>query len=373
MKKLKKFFTLPLALLVCGCNGGNHVADAHPDGKEEEHHIENEIVINKDHVDGLGIRTAKVAPSQFREVIAVSGEIAPAQGSMKSAVAKSAGIVTFAGSINEGVAVGKGAQICRISADGIVGGDSNMSAKIAYEAAEAEYERLKPLYENKIVTATEFNAAKEKYELAKNAYAGGDGYTTVDSPLSGVVTQLLVENGSYVEAGTAVATVSESRKLTLHAYLPKKLFGKFSSIKSANFKLPYSDSVYSLEDMQSRKLTSGNVATPGGYIDIAFDFDNAGGILPGTYAEVYLLGQEKENALVLPLSSLTEEMGYFYVYVEHEKGCYEKRRVDVGGSDGKNIEIVSGIKPGESVVTEGAVVVKIAANSSAVPEGHHHH
>ena len=212
-----------------------------------------------------------------------------------------------------------------------------------------------------------------RQDVTENAYLGGKGCTVAASPLGGVVTQLLVANGSYVDAGTAVAVVSENRRLTLRAYLPKKYYGKLPYIETANFRLPYSDEIYSIEEMRGRKITSDNAATPGGYVDVAFDFDNAGGIVPGTFAEVYLLGAERANALVLPEAAVTEEMGYFYVYVEHEKGCYEKRRVGIGGSDGKSVEIISGLKAGESVVTEGAVLVKIAANSTAVPEGHHHH
>ena len=42
-------------------------------------------------------------------------------------------------------------------------------------------------------------------------------------------------------------------------------------------------------------------------------------------------------------------------------------------TDGKRIEITSGLAKGEEVVTEGAVYVKLAGNSGVVPEGHHHH
>ena len=370
MKKRDKFLIVLLSALLWSCGNGGEAVEEH---KEEAAHHENEIVIDKHHVDELGIKTSKIALSVFREVINVSGEVAPAQGAMKSVVAKSSGIVTFSNNITEGTAVGKGASVCTVNSDGILGGDPNKSAKIAYESAKAEYERIKPLYESKIVTASEYKVAKEAYELAENAYLGGKGCTVAASPLGGVVTQLLVANGSYVDAGTAVAVVSENRRLTLRAYLPKKYYGKLPYIETAHFRLPYSDEIYSIEEMRGRKITSDNAATPGGYVDVAFDFDNAGGIVPGTFAEVYLLGAERANALVLPEAAVTEEMGYFYVYVEHEKGCYEKRRVGIGGSDGKSVEIISGLKAGESVVTEGAVLVKIAANSTAVPEGHHHH
>lgn len=373
MKKRDKFLVALLSSLLFGCGNNAGVTEGGEESASKEAHHEDEIVIDKHQVDELGIKSSKIALSVFSEVINVSGEILPAQGETKSVVAKSSGMVNFSKNAVEGAAVGKGSQICSINADGMLGGNPNVSAKITYETAKSEFERIKPLYEKKIVTASEYKAAKEAYELAENAYMGGGSSTVAVSPLSGVVTQLTVANGSYVEAGATVAIVSENRRLTMRAYLPKKYYGKIASIRTANFKLPYSDKVYSVGEMGGRKVTSDNVVAQGGYIDMAFEFNNPGGIVPGSYAEIYLLGAERKDAVVVPLSSVTEEMGYFYVYIELEKGCYEKRRIEIGGNDGSRVEVLSGLKPGETVVTEGAILVKIAANSTAVPEGHHHH
>ena len=47
--------------------------------------------------------------------------------------------------------------------------------------------------------------------------------------------------------------------------------------------------------------------------------------------------------------------------------------VKTGMSNGINIEILSGIDPGMEIVTKGAVIVKLAANSGAVPGHSHEH
>ena len=49
-----------------------------------------------------------------------------------------------------------------------------------------------------------------------------------------------------------------------------------------------------------------------------------------------------------------------------------KREVKIGQTDGVRTEILSGLKAGECIVTEGAYQVKLAASSSAIPEGHNH-
>ena len=68
-----------------------------------------------------------------------------------------------------------------------------------------------------------------------------------------------------------------------------------------------------------------------------------------------------------------EEQGKYAVFVRESKEHFEKRPVAIGRTDGKRIEITSGLAKGEEVVTEGAVYVKLAGNSGVVPEGHHHH
>ena len=49
-----------------------------------------------------------------------------------------------------------------------------------------------------------------------------------------------------------------------------------------------------------------------------------------------------------------------------------KRPLTVGQRDGLRAEILSGIEPGEVIVTEGTTTVRLAESGSAIPEGHTH-
>ena len=49
-----------------------------------------------------------------------------------------------------------------------------------------------------------------------------------------------------------------------------------------------------------------------------------------------------------------------------------KREIVVGASNGEKVRVLSGLKPGDKIVIKGAYQVKLAANSSVVPEGHDH-
>ena len=58
--------------------------------------------------------------------------------------------------------------------------------------------------------------------------------------------------------------------------------------------------------------------------------------------------------------------------VKLDEECYEKRLVTIGNSNGDEIEILSGLTRKDEVVTKGAIIVKLAESSGAVPEGHSH-
>ena len=97
-----------------------------------------------------------------------------------------------------------------------------------------------------------------------------------------------------------------------------------------------------------------------------------GGIANGAFAEVYLIGASRQDVITVPVAAVTEQQGNHYVYVKLDHECYERRLVKLGGNDGRNVEIISGINGGDNVVVGGATVVKLAESSGAVPEGHSH-
>ena len=53
--------------------------------------------------------------------------------------------------------------------------------------------------------------------------------------------------------------------------------------------------------------------------------------------------------------------------------CYAKREVRTGAGNGERIEITGGLKPEENVVTKGAIHVKLASASNAIPAHTHSH
>lgn len=354
-------------------DGHDHSAET----KEEAH--ADEIVFTKSQANAVDLKMELVAPATFRNVIKTSGQIQAPQGDEQTIVATSNGIVTFANtSISDGTPVRAGETIVVLSAKNLQEGDPTLKAKIAFETAEKEYKRAEGLVADKIISAKEFEQTRLRYETAKAAYQGQASNITasgirVTSPINGYIKNRLVNQGEYVSVGQPIATVAQNRRLQLRAEVSENYFKHLKSVNSANFKTAYDKTAYKMSDLNGKLLSYGKASSSTSfYIPVTFEFDNIGDIIPGAFAEVYLLAQPKENVLSVPVSALTEEQGLNFVYIQIEDEAFKKQEVTVGQNNGIRAEIVKGLKSGDKVVTNGVTQVKLAASSSAIPDGHNH-
>ena len=361
----------------------NHDAHAH-EGHDHSHGHDHgvnpdEIMLAPEKAKAAGVASEVIQPKTFRQVIKTSGEVQAAQGAESVVVANVAGVVSFQRAVTEGMQVGKGATIMTISASKLQDGDPAERARIAYETAKADYDRASRLVESQIVSQKEFNAIKEKFEnarlayeaLAKNQTKGG---VAVAAPIGGYIKNLLVKEGDYVAVGQPLATVTQNNRLFLRADVSERYYKYLNGISSANFKTPYDNQVYELEALNGKLLSVGKAAGSGSYyVPVTFSFDNKGEIIPGSFVEIFLLSQQQENALVLPVEALTEEQGLYFVYLQNCEESYKKQEVKIGASNGVEVQILDGIHPGDKVVVKGAYHVKLASAGNALPAHSHEH
>ena len=368
--------------------GHNHEAEAHNHDAHAGHdhdHVHahgvnpDEIMLAPAKAKAAGVVSEVIQPKPFRQIIKASGEVQAAQGNESIVVANVSGIVSFQRSVTEGMQVGKGASLMSISASKLQDGDPAERARIAYEAAKADFERASRLVESQIVSQKEFVAIKEKYENAKLAYEALAKNQTkhgvsVTSPMGGYIKNLLVKEGDYVSVGQPLATVTQNNRLFLRADVSERYYKYLNGITSANFKTPYDNQVYELEALNGKLLSYGKSAGAGSfYVPVTFSFDNKGDIIPGSFVEIFLLSKQMEDAIVLPVEALTEEQGLYFIYIQNCEESYKKQEVKLGASNGKEVQILSGVHPGDKVVVKGAYHVKLASASNALPAHSHEH
>lgn len=359
-----------------------HGEDEHNHEHEEagESHAAGEIVFKKTNAEAIGLQTEEMTPAAFSEVLKTSGQIQAAQGSESVVVATVPGVVTLGTTrLMDGTAVQKGQTILFLASRTLSDGDVALRLKNAYETARKEYERMKGLVADKIVSEKDFEQARLAYENAKVAYEAVNGKhssngVAVTATMSGFLKNILVKEGDYVAVGQPLATISQNNRLVLRADVSEKYYAHIPMMRSAYFKTPYDDQVYKLDELNGRFLSYGkSSANNSFYIPVLFEFDNKGAIIPGSFVEVYLLGNPMDSVLSVPHSALVEEQGLFFVYIRLDEECYKKQEVSLGADNGERVQILSGLKAGDLVVTKGAYQIKLASASNAIPAHSHSH
>lgn len=344
-----------LAIIGCSHNHGHEAEEAH--GHDHDH--EGLIELSDSQAARFGVKVDTIVPAPFATVIRAVGVIERSASDAASAVAPTAGIVRLR--VGKGSSVSRGQIIATVNPSGVSGGDQNRAARAAVEAAQREVDRLTPLYNDRLVTASTYNAALAELEQARAACSGGS--TTVVAPISGIITAIDAVDGSYVSAGQPVASVSADSRLTLHAEVPAERYAELAAVKDARI------GSFTLSEHGGKKS---GVSAENGYGCVFFTFSGDGLIAPGFGGEVYLLGEERPEVISVPLDAVIEQQGEYFVFTRHSPGHYEKHAVKLGASDGRRVEITEGLTPGEPVVTAAATTVRLAEASSAVPEGHSH-
>lgn len=367
-------------------DGHVHTHDGHDYAHEGTHDHAHEgghageIVITPEQAKAAGIVSEVIRPKAFRQVIAVSGEILPAQGEEQTVVANVAGIVDFNRPLVDGVQIGKGSALLTISSHNMADGNPVERARIAYEAARQEYERASKLVESKIVSEKEFVRIREAYDNARLTYEAlkadrpNNEGVKVEAPTAGYLKNCLVKPGDYVSVGQPLLTITRDNRLYLRADVPERHYAALSRIGSANFRTSYNDKVYTLDELNGRLLSYGRTAGEQSfYMPMTFEMDGREELIPGSYVEVWLLSDEMPDVLTLPHSALTEEQGVYFAYVQLDDECYERREVRLGADNGREVQLLHGIHAGERVVMQGAYHVRLASVSKAIPGHSHEH
>ncbi|MEI6680091.1 MAG: efflux RND transporter periplasmic adaptor subunit [Mariniphaga sp.] len=353
------------------------------EASQKEEHKSNEIPYFKEQAWKVEFANMAVTRQSFNEIIKTTGEILPAQGDEIVVSANTNGIVTFVGNkVVVGNSVRSGELLFAISGKNLTEGNTETrynQVKVAYEKAKADYDRAKELVKDNIVSQKDFQETQARYEtelanfnnLSHNYQAGGQ---KVVSPISGFVKNVLVTQGQYVTIGQPIASVSQNKRLVLKADVSQKYFSKLPTIVSANFKTAYDNKTYNIESLNGHLLSYGKSNDSGtSFIPVTFSFDNKGEVVPGSLVEVFLKLQLFDGAIVIPVSALIEEQGTFYAYVQTAGESFVKRELKLGGTDGINVQVLSGLAEGERVVTKGGYQIKLSSASGTIPAHGHAH
>jgi len=213
-------------------------------------------------------------------------------------------------------------------------------------------------YDSYVATAAATDATTGADQAAIEAATLNLQFTRIAAPISGRAGSLTVHPGDLVRANdaTPMVTINQMAPINVSFAVPGKLLDDIRRYQAA-------------APLHVAALTSGaNGAEPRGnvtFIDNAVDpatgtiklkarFDNAKRELwPGEFVSVKLQLTTEPHAVVAPVAAVQTSQNGQYVYVVKEDGTVEMRPVSVERTSGSEAVIASGLRAGETVVTDG--------------------
>ena len=203
--------------------------------------------------------------------------------------------------------------------------------------------------------------------------AGGDpSLLVLRSPIAGTVIQREAARGQLAEPSRTLFRVADLSRLwlTVHAFERDAI--RVVAGATARVTFPA---------LPGRELT-GTIAAIGRQVDVTsrtipvrIEIANEGGVLrPGMSATARLpVGGARGTIIAVPAAALQRMEEGWCVFLPKEPGLFEMRQVGRGRDLGGEVEIVSGLRPGETVVLEGAFLLKAEAEKSRGGGDHHDH
>ncbi len=185
-------------------------------------------------------------------------------------------------------------------------------------------------------------------------------YCHVTAPVSGRVGLRAVDVGNYVTAGDANGLVSltQIQPITVIFTLPEDNVAQVAARLKAGASIP----VDAFDRGQAKKLASGTLAAIDNQVDpttgtfrLRAQFANADEALyPNQFVNVRMLVDVDRGAIVIPTSGVERGQPGTYVYVVGPDQTVVSRVIKLGTTEGERVAVISGLKAGESVVTDGA-------------------
>lgn len=226
-------------------------------------------------------------------------------------------------------------------------------AKAAYDLAANSYNNMKTLYLEGAISKSDFDAAEVQYISARESYnaaAEAYSYYNVTSPIDGYVTSLSVAVGDIAgqQMAASVANTDELKiETTVSEYIAGyiKIGDEVDVYVSTLGDTPYKGTVTAF----SPAPALGTLTYP---ITITLD-NESGDLMSGMFAEVKFTAEEADDTICIPSDAVIMKNGKSVAVIIDEDLIPSFREVETGIDNGEFVEILSGIKEGETVVISG--------------------
>ena len=236
----------------------------------------------------------------------------------------------------------------------------SIEAEAAYEKALLSSENAGSQYnvdvsgaDNEVKTAQETLADAQEALEEFDACIGEDGVLYAE--YAGTVMAMNYEAGDTIASDTSIATFANADEVTISVSVSEEDIADIAVGDVVNIELTaYENVIYAGEVLGIDTSASSGSSTISYEVTVAFTGDISG-IFTDMTGNVTFIEKQVEDVLYVSNKAIVCEGTTSYVKVKDADGTIRKTPVETGFSDGVNVEIISGVSEGETVLIESQV------------------
>lgn len=261
------------------------------------------------------------------------------------------------------------------------------TARVRLEQAKREADRMQRLFDGKAASQKQLQSSQSERDSAQVSYDSAikkrdslnsarpvktqpinintnfgntqnipNGFT-VSAPFGGYVTKVNKSIGEQVSPGDAIVEISNLDTVYVEAPIFERDLNTLGTSRTATFTV----SAYPEREFKGTVLDFGSIIDEQTRAaNVIFQVENAGRALRlGMQANIRLDGEQTVKAMMIPKEAVLEAEGKKLVYVLLSGEEFERREVTLGDEYGEKVAILSGLKDGERVVTQGAYQIRL--------------
>lgn len=288
-----------------------------------------------------------VKPQHLDDLVQVSGTLLPQEETVL--MPEISGRITML-NIQEGSFVQKGTLLVKMFDADLQAQASKIRAQLA--TARQTTQRLKDLYAVNGISQQEYDLAQTEVatlEAEAALVAAQISKTEIRAPFSGVLGLRKVSEGAYVTAGTPIAVLREENNLKLDFNVPENYAASVQRSQNVYFTVANDTTIYSATVIATEQQV--NQASLNLQVRAQVN-QQSKKLIPGSSANVRMQLGTSDSALVIPAQAIIPDVRFKKVLV-CRNGKAEYVRVETGVRGSAEVEIVSGLNAGDTVVISG--------------------
>lgn len=266
--------------------------------------------------------------------------------------------------VEEGDTVRKGDVLLRLQDDEQRSALARTESQVA--RARREHERQKNLFQRQLIPEQAFNDSTYDLEQLELSLADAErelSYTEVRAPISGTVTQRLVNLGDNITVNQHLFDMVDFDTIVARVYVPEKERARLDVGQSARIFSEASSAALGSAPRPGKVERIAPIVDPkSGTVKVTVNVPRQSGLVPGMYVEVELVTAVNDNALLVPKRAVVYDDNRAFVFRLEDDMTVDRLEIQPALMDRDSIEPAAGIvADGDRILVAGQAGLKDGA------------